>query len=56
MPFMHRRGFLALPLTAAFAARRYRAVIIGHTGHGNYGHSWETAFTAALEDRRPQPT
>lgn len=24
--------------------RKYRAVVIGHTGHGNYGHGWDTAW------------
>ena len=24
--------------------RKYRAVIIGHTGQGNYGHDWDTAW------------
>ena len=26
------------------ANRRYRAVVIGHTGLSNYGHGWDTAF------------
>src|ERR1041384_8080469 len=27
------------------AASKYRAVVIGDTGHGNYGHDWDTAWT-----------
>ena len=42
---MLRRTVLAAPLTAFAPQRRYRACIIGHTGRGNYGHDWHTAFT-----------
>jgi predicted dehydrogenase len=45
---MHRRDFLALSLAPA-AASPHRAVIIGHTGQGNYGHDWDTAFTGFPE-------
>ena len=46
---MRRREFLqAGALGAAIAARaqtrKYRAAIIGHTAHGNYGHGWDTAW------------
>lgn len=46
---MDRRDFLKTGMfTAAVAAgaqtRAYRAAIIGHTGRGNYGHSWDTAW------------
>jgi predicted dehydrogenase len=44
-----RRRFLAASLAAAplrsLAATRHRAAIIGHTGHGNYGHDWDTAWS-----------
>ncbi len=45
---MNRRDFLgtaalsAVPVQAQ--ARRYRAAVIGHTGRGNYGHGWDTAW------------
>jgi predicted dehydrogenase len=46
---MERRNFLkvgAAGLAAAHAAtgKRYRAAVIGHTGHGDYGHGWDTAW------------
>ena len=46
---MRRRDFLTaaslgLPGSVRAASRRWRAAIIGHTGHGNYGHSWEATF------------
>lgn len=49
MYLMHRRSFLQLPGAGLAAAqftprRRYRAVILGHTGAGNYGHEWDTAW------------
>ena len=36
----------AAGLVAAHAAtgKRYRAAVIGHTGHGDYGHGWDTAW------------
>ncbi|MBM3768754.1 MAG: Gfo/Idh/MocA family oxidoreductase, partial [Acidobacteria bacterium] len=40
---MTRRTMLSSALLAA-APARYRAVIIGHTGAGNYGHDWDTSF------------
>src|SRR5712671_4323044 len=48
-----RRSFLAAALTAALAGRVmaeesskiYTAAIIGHTGHGDYGHSVDQIFT-----------
>ena len=33
---------------AGQTARKYRAAIIGHTGHGDYGHNWDTAFKGFL--------
>ncbi len=43
---MQRRTFLQAGLAAtAWAARKYRAAIIGHTGRGDYGHGWDTAFS-----------
>jgi len=46
---MERRNFLkvgAAGLAAAPAApsKRYRAAVIGHTGRGDYGHGWDTAW------------
>jgi predicted dehydrogenase len=46
---MRRREFLQAGLAAAAVtgraqARKYRAAVIGHTGHGNYGHAWDTAW------------
>lgn len=52
---MTRRTLLAstvpvslLPVAAAAAdyvpKRKYRAVVIGSTGRGNYGHDWDTAW------------
>ena len=46
---MERRDFLRVGVagTAALhgaAAKRYRAAVIGHTGHGDYGHGWDTAW------------
>ncbi len=34
-----------LTLAETVGNRRYRAAVIGHTGRGNYGHDWDTAFT-----------
>lgn len=43
---MERRTFLgALAATQAPAAHKYRAAVIGHTGRGNFGHGWDSAFT-----------
>jgi predicted dehydrogenase len=42
-----RRIFIASALgTAAFAkpAKKYRAAVIGHTGHGNYGHGIDVVW------------
>ena len=44
------RRHLAAVAAGALAARalakpKYRAVVIGHTGRGNYGHDWDTAWT-----------
>lgn len=57
MHFISRRHFLrhtgiasactmlpALPVFSADAAKRWRAAIIGHTGHGDYGHGLDVAF------------
>jgi len=45
---MNRRDFLGTAVLSAVAgqaqARRYRAAVIGHTGRGNYGHGWDTAW------------
>src|SRR5574341_922701 len=46
---MERRNFLkfgAASLAGAHAAtsKRYRAAVIGHTGRGDYGHGWDTAW------------
>jgi len=45
---MERRNFLkvgAAGIAAAHAAvKKYRAAVIGHTGHGDYGHGWDTAW------------
>ena len=42
MHMANRRTFVACALIAAAAianpARKYRVAVIGHTGHGNYGH------------------
>ena len=51
---MHRRFFLmgaaAQAARAQYAPRRkYRAVIIGDTGHGNYGHGWDLAWSSIPE-------
>ncbi|MEO7648881.1 MAG: Gfo/Idh/MocA family oxidoreductase [Bryobacteraceae bacterium] len=35
----------SLPFAAPAAGKRYRTVLIGHTGHGNYGHGWDTAWS-----------
>jgi predicted dehydrogenase len=57
MHFMSRRTFLhrtslasacammpSLPVLSADAPKRWRAAIIGHTGHGDYGHGLDVAF------------
>src|SRR5262245_61536121 len=39
--YLDRRSFLAAALgatAAASPAKKYRVAVIGHTGHGNYGH------------------
>ena len=46
---MNRRLFLKTALagvtaTASAARPRYRAAVIGHTGHGNYGHGLDTVW------------
>lgn len=53
-PALSRRQFLASSLIVAGlglslslargASRRFRAAIIGHTGHGNYGHDHDLIF------------
>ncbi len=47
---MDRRCFLASAVSAlGYAApprRRYRAAVIGHTGHGNYGHGLDVVWRA----------
>jgi predicted dehydrogenase len=45
-----RRSFLAAALSAAAAiadpAKKYRVAVIGHTGHGNYGHGIDVVWNA----------
>lgn len=42
-----RRSFMALAgASLAAAPRRYRVAVIGHTGHGNYGHGIDTVWSA----------
>lgn len=47
---MDRRSFLAAALSSwgysAPPRRRYRAAVIGHTGHGNYGHGLDVVWQA----------
>lgn len=48
---MNRRSFLqgslaGLAATAAAKPKKYRVGIIGHTGHGNYGHGLDTVWQA----------
>lgn len=47
---MDRRSFLAAALSelgyAAPPRRRYRAAVIGHSGHGNYGHGLDVVWRA----------
>ena len=33
-----------LALAKGLGSKRYRAVVIGHTGGGGYGHGWDTVF------------
>src|SRR2546423_15422660 len=50
---LDRRSFLAAAMSAALAgkilaeqsSKIYTAAIIGHTGHGDYGHSVDQIFT-----------
>ena len=46
----NRRSFLAAALSAATAvanpAKKYRVAVIGHTGHGNYGHGIDVVWNA----------
>lgn len=50
---MTRRGAMAAAaggLAARLMAKpKYRAVVIGDTGHGNYGHDWDTAWTGLAD-------
>lgn len=44
---MNRRFFVqasASVLAEAQTERKYKAVVIGDSGHGDYGHEWDTAF------------
>src|SRR5215471_8364747 len=46
---MERRNFLKIGVAGAAAVhaatgRKYRAAVIGHTGRGDYGHGWDTAW------------
>ncbi len=46
-PTTSRRSFLATSLTAAAAPgplKKYRVAVIGHTGHGNYGHGIDVVW------------
>jgi predicted dehydrogenase len=48
MTAVNRRSFLACGLAAGSAAspaKKYRAAVIGHTGHGNYGHGIDVVWT-----------
>ena len=38
-------GALAAASQVGAAARKYRAAVIGHTGRGNFGHDWDSAFS-----------
>jgi predicted dehydrogenase len=45
---MNRRIFLQMSmatLAGAQTARKYRVALVGDTGHGNYGHDWDLAWT-----------
>ena len=46
----NRRSFvssmLRVPAALAAPAKKYRVAVIGHTGHGNYGHGIDTVWTA----------
>ncbi|MDX1980352.1 MAG: Gfo/Idh/MocA family oxidoreductase [Bryobacteraceae bacterium] len=51
---IQRRTLLLGGAAGALAAdykpkRRYRVAVIGHTGRGNYGHSWERAWREIAE-------
>lgn len=50
MYITNRRSFLTSVLAAATGAaaptRKYRVAVIGHTGHGNYGHGIDTVWSA----------
>ena len=41
---MLNRRFFLLSAAAFQPKRNHRAAIIGHTGQGNYGHGWDTAW------------
>ena len=44
-----RRSLLLSALAASAAAnpaKKYRVAVIGHTGHGNYGHGIDTVWNA----------
>ena len=48
---LHRRSFLRAGLAglatgASAAGKKYRVGVIGHTGHGNYGHGLDTVWQA----------
>src|ERR1700674_5022413 len=46
---MNRRNFLQMSmatLAGVQTARRYRVALVGDTGHGNYGHDWDLAWTS----------
>jgi len=48
---MNRRSFLqsslaGLAATASAKPKKYRVGVIGHTGHGNYGHGLDTVWAA----------
>ena len=50
MTHMDRRLFLMEALSAlgakASEGKKYRAAVIGHTGHGNYGHGLDVVWQA----------
>ena len=52
LSIMNRRLFLqsgsaGLLQASATRGKRYRIVLIGDTGHGNYGHDWDLAWKAS---------
>src|SRR4051812_35864831 len=53
---MNRRSFVQMASAGALygqiaRAEAYRVVLIGDTGHGNYGHDWDIAWKAVPNTR-----